>query len=277
METLSLITIILLTTVIAGLVLALLKEKRLKEQFERELESFRGQSEEQIYGRSKFSELGLMSAGITHEISNPLSIILGRVTQLMRRHPSEEDLKKGLQQIKENTERIGKIIANVRSYIYRNEAEVDDFISLREIIDSVMMFYGQRLKNHGIELRLKNIDKMYVSGHRGQYEQAILNLISNAFDAVDHLQEKWIEISAHKEGDKVQIYVEDSGTGIPVEVREKIMDPFFTTKHGKGTGLGLSLVKGVARKHGGDLRYVEAHHTTFLLELPKSSSVVSYH
>lgn len=276
METLQIISYVVLLLAIGGLYLAWMRERKNTNTVQRELEALRGQSEEQIYGRSKFSELGLMSAGITHEISNPLSIILGRVTQLMRRHPTHDELKKGLQQIKDNADRIGKIIQNVRSYIYRNEFETDEFISLREIIDSVLLFYGQRLKNHGIEFRIKNIDKMYVAGHRAQYEQAILNLISNAFDAVDGLHEKWIEISASKNGDKVEIFVEDSGTGIPVEVREKIMDPFFTTKKGKGTGLGLSLVKGVAQKHGGDLKYIDAPHTTFLLELPKSTSI-HYH
>lgn len=276
METLSLIAILVVTTLALFLYANFAKERKRRLALEKELTTVEGESEEDFYNRSKFSELGLMSAGITHEISNPLSIIMARTQQLLKRRPSEEELQKGLAQILANTERITKTIQSVREYIYRNEEQEDEFIPVKDLVNNVLVFYGQRLKNHGIEFRTKNLEKVYVSGHRGQYEQALLNLISNAFDAVDKLPEKWIEVSARKEKDKVQIYVEDSGGGIPAEVRDRIFDPFFTTKKGKGSGLGLSLVKGVAEKHGGEFKYVEAPHTTFMLELPKSSSA-SYH
>lgn len=276
METLSFIIIFVLTSTTLLYVFKYRNEKKARLALSREVKTVEGETDDEFFNRSKFSELGLMSAGITHEISNPLSVIMGRCQQLRKRKFSQEDLEKGLAQIQSNAERISKTIQSVREYIYRNEAQEDEFIALKEIVDNVLVFYGQRLKNHGIDLRMKNLEKIYISGHKGQYEQALLNLVSNAFDAVDKLPEKWIEISARKEGDKVQIFVEDSGGGIPTEVRERIFDPFFTTKKGKGSGLGLSLVKGVANKHGGDFKYVEAPHTTFMLELPKSSST-SYH
>lgn len=181
-----------------------------------------------------------------------------------------------MNQIKSNAERIASIIESVRGYIYRNDDQIEDFISLKDIIDNVLVFYGQRLKNHGIELRLKSIEKTYITGHKGQFEQAMLNMISNSFDAIDQLEEKWIEISAVKTEKTIQIFIKDSGHGIPVEVRGKMLDPFFTTKKNKGSGLGLTLVKGIARKHGGDLKYVENKNTTFMLELPQSSSM-HYH
>jgi C4-dicarboxylate-specific signal transduction histidine kinase len=262
------------------LAFALFRKSKEANNLRDQLKQFKGQTDDELYSRGKFSELGLMSAGITHEISNPLSIIVGRITQLMRIDPSPEkkaELQKGLEQIKTNAERISSILKSVREYIYRNDEQTEDFISLREIINSVLMFYGQRLKNHGIELRLKDIENIYVSGHKGQFEQALLNLISNSFDAIDNLKEKWIEISAEKSGDNVQIFVKDSGFGIPAEVREHILDPFFTTKKNKGSGLGLSLVKGIAEKHGGELKYVEDEHTTFMLQLPQASSMQYHH
>ncbi|HXH32738.1 MAG TPA: ATP-binding protein [Bacteriovoracaceae bacterium] len=260
----------------AGLALALYLSKRRARQLTKQLDELNAHTEEDMYGRGKLSELGLMSAGITHEISNPLSIIMGRLELLMKndRQLEKESLKKGLEQIKVNSERIATIVQSVRSYIYRDEDKVEDFISLKEIIDSVLVFCGQRLQSHGIELKLRNIDKIYVSGHRGQYEQAILNLINNAFDAVDHLPEKWIEISATRSFDVVMIFFVDSGHGIPVEVSAKMLDPFYSTKKGRGTGLGLTLVKGIAQKHGGDLKYApEEPHTTFMLELPQASAM----
>ncbi len=236
-----------------------------------------GTKSSDLFGKGKFSELGLMSAGIAHEISNPLTIIQGHVTQLERFYRDEnreKDVAKGLHQIKFASERIGKIIQNLRQYIYRDDLQEESEIPLSEIIESVQLFIGQRLKNHGIEFRTINTDGVYLKGHRGQFEQAILNLINNSFDAVDSLTEKWIEINAVQHGDMVDIYVKDAGHGIPNDIKSQMLTPFFTTKVQRGTGLGLPLVKGIAEKHGGDLSYVEkAPNTTFLLELPKGVSL----
>lgn len=278
MENLNVIILLSLFMIItASLVMALMNEQRKAKRLSGELSRFKGQNEDELYDRGKFSELGLMSAGITHEISNPLSIILGRVTQLERRTGSDSELANGLAQIKDKAQRIAKIVQSVREYIYRNEEAEEDFISLSEVIDKVLIFYGQRLKNHGIDLRLNNIDRVFVRGHRGQYEQAILNLISNSFDAIDNLPEKWIDISTMRGPDNVQIFFKDSGHGIPVDLRSKILDPFFSTKKSKGSGLGLPVVRGIAQKHGGDLRYVDAPNTTFLLELPQASGTLYHH
>jgi signal transduction histidine kinase len=280
MENYQIITFAFFLLLASALLFALYKKtnevKSLKEQFK----GFKGSTEDELFHRGKFSELGLMFAGITHEISNPLSIIIGRITQLLRIDPSPDkkaEIEKGLQQIKSNAERIGAIIQNVRDYIYRNDERSEEYISLQEIINNVLVFYGQRLKNHGIELRLKDIDRVYVSGHKGQFEQAMLNLVSNSFDAIDNLNEKWIEISATKDGDNVQIFITDSGRGIPAEVRSRMLDPFYTTKKNKGSGLGLSLVRWIAEKHGGDLKYVEGEHTTFMLQLPEANSMQYHH
>lgn len=256
------------------------REKQCSINFLKQLDSFKGQTDDEIYGRGKFSELGMMTAGITHEISNPLSVIVGKVSQMLKRDSyslNPEDLKNGLELIQSNAERITTIINSVREYIYSNKDKNEDFISLKEIIDDVLVFYGQRLKNHGIKLHLNNINKVYLSGHKGQLEQAFLNLLSNSFDAVDNLPEKWIEISAVLTNENIQVYVKDSGHGIPKEVSSKMLDPFFSTKKEKGTGLGLSLIRGIAQKHGGSFKYIEAPNTTFLLELPQASSANYQH
>jgi C4-dicarboxylate-specific signal transduction histidine kinase len=274
--TIYLLSFILITSLAIALIFKMKEANKLKDQ----LEKIRGKSDDELFTRGKFTELGLMSAGITHEISNPLSIILGRATQLSRLDVTPDkksEFEKGLQQIKINADRITSIIQSIRDYIYRNDENIEDFITLTEIINGVLVFYRQRLKNHGIELRVKNVKDIYISGHKGEFEQALLNLISNSFDAVDKLDEKWIEISAVKKDDKVQIYVKESGHGIPVEVRKKMLDLFFTTKNKNGSGLGLSLVKGIAQKHGGDLKYIEDEHTTFMIELPKASSLQYHH
>src|SRR5665647_1326924 len=176
METLQIIFLAVFLITLYSLTAALIMAKKRAKILEQQLSDLK-QTDEVMYNRGKFSELGLMSAGIAHEISNPLSIILAKLSQLMKsdRSIDKETLEKGLALIKNNAERIEVIIQNMRAYIYRNEDTVEDFIPLKDIIDNVLVFCGQRLKNHGIELRLKNIARVFISGHKGQYEQAILN------------------------------------------------------------------------------------------------------
>lgn len=240
----------------------------------KELEAIKSLSQDGFIERGKFSELGLMSAGIAHEISNPLSVILGRLQLLQRiyRDPlKQKEVALGLNQIQSASQRIEKTIKGIRSYIYRNDDVVEDQIALSDIIDDVLVFCGERLKNHGIEFRTIGTEAIFLRGHKGQFEQALLNLINNSFDAVDKLEEKWIEIVVVEEGDVVDIYFKDSGHGIAPDVRQKMMEPFYSSKPQKGSGLGLPLVKSIAERHSGSLTYIDkSENTTFLLELPKA-------
>ena len=102
-----------------------------------------------------------------------------------------------------------------------------------------------------------------------------MNLFNNAFDAIEFLPDKWIELSGQETTDSVKLFVKDSGRGIPEDIAQRIMEPFFTTKKsGRGTGLGLALSKGIVEKHGGKLVYLKnSPHTTFLIELPKNPQI----
>lgn len=271
--TVEIILISLLVCALGFSIFLFLKEKNKNISCSKKISDLSSDRDNDLFGKGKFSELGLMSAGIAHEISNPLTIIQGGITKLQRifRDPDKQkEVAQGLQQINFASERIGTVITGMRNYIYRNDEIAEEAISLQAMIDNVLLFCGERLKSHGIEFRTINVENVFINGHRGQLEQAFLNLINNSFDAVDGQEEKWIEISVVNEEDVIDIYVKDSGHGIPPDIKSKMLEPFFTTKHNKGTGLGLPLVKGIAEKHGGDLVYIEkSPNTTFLLELPK--------
>jgi signal transduction histidine kinase len=247
------------------------------EEHKRELTKLVDQRNDKLIGQSKYAELGLMSAGIAHEINNPLAVIQAKTTQLLRlyRDPSKtKELAEGLEQILFTSERINRTIQGVREFVHQDEnAQYSEF-TLQDLIDSVLSFCGQRLKNHGVNLRFYGIENMMIRGNKIQLEQILLNLINNSFDAIEFLPEKWIELTAENKDEKVRLMFKDSGTGIPVELADKIMEPFFSTKDlSKGTGMGLSLARGIAEQHGGDLSYVrDSSHTTFLLELPLRSS-----
>ncbi len=244
--------------------------KKLKNQ----LSEFKKRSSSDMYALGKFSEFEMIAAGVTHEISNPLSVILARSSQLLKsvnNEKGDDTIVKGITQIHQSAEKITTLIKNLRSYIGRSEEAPEEIIALKDILSEALGLVEERLKNHGIQLRLKNIEKIFVSGHKKQYEQAILNLISNSFDAIDQQAEKWIEISASKTNERVQLYITDSGHGISKEIRHKMFEPFYTSKKGKGTGLGLTIVRGLIQRNGGNLKYVEGANTTFLLELPKAA------
>lgn len=121
-----------------------------------------------------------------------------------------------------------------------------------------------------MKLDLKDIEGLKIEGRPAQLSQVILNLISNAVDAIMHQPEKWVELKITLQNEMIIFSVTDSGNGIPKEVAEKIMQPFFTTKEiGKGTGLGLSISKGIVEDHQGKFYYDEnCKNTRFCVEIP---------
>ncbi len=248
----------------------LFREHHKKKKALADLAFYKSSKAQELLGKGKLSELRIMAAGIAHEISNPLMVISGHVQRLKRHRPGE-NTEASVEKIESSADRISKIIQGLRNYIYRTDDETETFIPLKEMMEEVLLFCGQRLKNHGVSLKLLSLEGLFVKGHRGQFEQAILNLINNSLDAIDGQSEKWIEIYAEKVHDKVYLYFRDSGKGIPDHVQKKMMEPFFSTKPGKSTGLGLPLVKSIAEKFGGDLIYLnDEGNTTFRLELPRA-------
>lgn len=265
------------TFVLLGLAITTISSylEKMSSRHEEAMKQLVKEQKDKLLSSSKYSELGMMSAGIAHEINNPLAVIQARTTQLLRIYGSadeQKDLTEGLQQILYTSERINRTIQGVREFVHQDEKKTEFIeIGLKELIDDVMAFTGQRLKNHGVNIRFYGLDEFSVYGNKIQLEQIILNLLNNSLDAIEFLPDKWIEMSAVQDLEAIQIYFKDSGHGIPPEVASHMMDAFFSTKEvGKGTGLGLALAKGIAEKHGGRLIYIdEGPHTTFLLELPR--------
>jgi C4-dicarboxylate-specific signal transduction histidine kinase len=125
---------------------------------------------------------------------------------------------------------------------------------------------------HLIPIELFPIPKgLTLPCRKTEVSQVILNLLSNAIDAVTEVQDPWIRLHVKDQAEAIEILVEDNGPGIPAEIVDKIMLPFFTTKEvGKGTGLGLTISRTIAESHHGSLHLAtEMPHTTFVLTLPK--------
>lgn len=225
---------------------------------------------------SKMSALGEMAAGLAHEINNPLAVIqanAGILQELVQEQGIDGPAVKQISSTIERTsERIAKIVKGLRSF--SRDGTRDPFVQtpLKSIVEDTLALCAEKVRNAGIDLRVKDIPADLKCDCRpSQISQVLLNLVGNARDAISDLPEKWIEIECIDKGPSVTISVTDSGRGIPEQVLKKIFQPFFTTKEvGKGTGLGLSISRGIIEGHGGTFQVnSNCPNTQFVIELSK--------
>lgn len=242
-----------------------------RKEYESQLETTKAKS----LASAKLASLGEMAGGVAHEINNPLAIISMNAAQLKELiddpEVTKDELKLFVEKIQKTTMRIDRIVKGLKSFA--RGGELDPFIStsIKSIIENTLELCSEKLKKHTVELRLKNIIDVSVECRESQIGQVLLNLISNGVDAIDKQQDKWIEVELKDLDGYIVLDVTDSGKGIPDEVAEKIMQPFFTTKDvGKGTGLGLSISKGIIESHKGRFRLDrKCANTKFSILLPK--------
>lgn len=231
---------------------------------------------------SRMSSLGEMAGGIAHEINNPITII-GTASKLLRKTVESgvtepDKLSNYFDKIDNTTDRISKIISGLLAL--SRDASNEDYSEFKigEIINDVLALCGEKFKAKGIDIRINLEDKVFqtvLTGRRIQYSQVFLNLLHNAYDAVLTLPERWVKIECKVEKNQISLYFTDSGKGIPVEIQEKVMQPFFTTKEvGKGTGLGLSLSMAIIKNHNGEF-YIDnkSENTCFVVVLPINGKV----
>ena len=227
---------------------------------------------------AKLASLGEMAAGIAHEVNNPLTIIQGSahiIKRLVDTEPLDiQNIKLLSGKLIETTGRITKTIKGLKSLSRNGERDPKVLFPIFRAIEQCIDVSERRLKDNAIELDLPLKDSgVNVKGSEVQIGQVIINLINNSIDAIKGLEEKWIKIEVSHSVDYVELLLTDSGRGIPEEVHQKIMEPFFTTKDvNQGTGLGLSISKAIIDDHGGELIFCpETANTTFKIRLPVAS------
>ncbi len=227
---------------------------------------------ERLVAAAKMSSLGEMAGGIAHEINNPLAIIIGKISQLKRRMEANPEATESLTVIETTAKRIAAIIKGLSAFSRNAEKDEMEKIEVLPLIIETLELSKERYRFNSVELKI-NIqlqEKIYVMGRPSQLLQVLINLLNNAYDAVEFLDKRWVEVTVLKESGYCKICITDSGSGISPQIVEKIMTPFFTTKKvGKGTGLGLSISKGLIEDHKGKLYYDSKNpHTSFIIELP---------
>ncbi|WGL61455.1 CHASE domain-containing protein [Pigmentibacter sp. JX0631] len=230
----------------------------------------------QLIQSAKFAALGEMAGGVAHEINNPLTVISGKAYKLVRMAKKNQldinIVEENAVAIENIVKHISKITLGLLTYSRESEEDQLEFEDIDKIIEQATILCNEKFKNNGVQLIIaKNCQSsnIYCSGI--QISQVLLNLLNNAFDAIKNLSNKWIKLDVIDDSKNIFFRVSDCGPPIPDDVKEKIMQPFFTTKKiGEGTGLGLSVSRGIIEKHKGEF-YLDKNvkETTFVIKLPK--------
>ena len=227
------------------------------------------------FQNAKMATLGEMAGGIAHEINNPLSII-----QLLSKQMEElaiegtistEEIQRVSGKIDSTVQRISKITRGLLAFSRGNGGDPFAKERVGKLLDDTLVLCQEKIKKNSVNLELiLPPEDIWIECRTVQISQVILNLIGNAIDAVENLTEKWICLEVLNRGNEIEIQITDSGNGIPTELRDKILSPFFTTKPiGKGTGLGLSVSKGIIEDHHGKLMLnTNCKNTQFVIVLP---------
>ena len=234
----------------------------------------------QLAHADKLATLGTMGAGIAHELNNPLTVISAEADEILdavREGYDDIDLTMlSVRNIKNCAERMRHIIDHIRRYARKDDDEPWQRLDINLPIQDSLIILKPQIENSGIVVNLsltQNLPKIW--GHPSRLESVFQNLIANARDAFNHVQDgraKHLTIrSTHEAGGYIRVEFEDNACGMSDEVRKKIFDPFYTTKEmGRGTGLGLAITLDHIHEHQATLTLdsKENEGTKFTLKFP---------
>jgi two-component system, NtrC family, sensor kinase len=231
--------------------------------------STRVQLEEQLQISEKMASIGLLAAGVAHEVNTPLTGISSFAQMLLEGAEPEDPRTKVLEKIERQTFRAAKIVNGLLNLA--RPAQVDSGpCDINAVINDVLSLLEHQFRTGRIQVR-KELDASgpIVQGIEHKLQQVFLNLFLNARDAMP--KGGWLTIVTRQEADGAIVEVADTGSGIPPEHLSRIYDPFFTTKDiGKGTGLGLSITYGIVQEHDGTIACDSqiGQGTRFIIRLP---------
>jgi PAS domain S-box-containing protein len=231
----------------------------------------RNSLEEQLQQREKLSSIGLLAAGVAHEVNTPLTGV-SSYTQMLLGMLSENDPKHALlQKVRTQAERATNIVNNLLNFSRTGSATEFGQLDMKRVLDDTLQLLEPQLRRSQIEIvRRYDPDAPAVYGNAGKLQQVFTNLILNARDAIPEGGRITLATSGSEDG-SITVEVSDTGIGIAPENVAKIYDPFYTTKGvGRGTGLGLAVSYGIVQEHTGriSVESIPGRGTTFRITLP---------
>lgn len=247
---------------------------QLEQRIEEEIAK-RNQQQEVIIQQSKLASLGELAAGIAHEINQPLNIISFTMDNILAHIQAKklnpEYLNKKIDKVFQNIFRVKNTIQHIQTFSREQKEGNSEKFDLNKPVSDAISLLSEQYRKHGIKLITDFSPKaLPVFGNPFKLEQVLLNLVSNARDAVSEPDSKII-VKTEFSNNSALLKVIDNGTGIKKEILEQVIHPFFTTKQpGEGTGLGLSISYGIVKDMGGNLELLstEGKGTTAVVALP---------
>jgi two-component system, NtrC family, sensor kinase len=235
----------------------------------------RERMEEQMSQTEKLTSLGLLAAGVAHEVNTPLAVISNYIQMLAKQMPEDDPRHTLIEKIIKQTFRASEIVNNLLNFSRTGPGELAD-VDLNRIVEETLSLVSHPLKTSHIQV-VKQLSEGIppVRGSANKLQQVFLNLFLNARDAMP--SGGMLEVRTAGHNGSVEVEVMDTGNGIPREHIHKIFDPFFTTKSsGRGTGLGLSVTYGIIKEHAGkiDVRSTPGRGTSFHVEFPAVRNAV---
>jgi hypothetical protein len=227
--------------------------------------------EEQLQQREKLSSIGLLAAGVAHEVNTPLTGVSSYTQMLMRMIPETDPKHALLQKVHRQTDRASNIVNNLLNFSRVGNAAEFSEIDIHRVLDDTIQLLEPQMRRSQIEIiRNYGIEIPKIFGNAGKLQQVFTNLLLNSRDAIP--ESGTIELTTYlNHDDTISIEVADNGIGIAPENMSKIYDPFFTTKGvGRGTGLGLAVSYGIVQEHAGHISVESTPRlgTTFRITFP---------
>ena len=232
-------------------------------------------SQAQLVESSRLAAMGLMAAGVAHEVNTPLGAIqisTELAAKCLERKP--EDVPKHLQSVERATERARKAVERILYYAKPMGKEEAETFSVAGVVEDALALLSHRIDRARSSVRTEVPESLQLTGERQSFYSLVFNLILNALEAVGATEEATVWVRCGQTDDRVVLEVEDSGPGVPEDVKAQIFEPFFTTRpSGQGTGLGLHLARTAAELFEGRLFLAprREHGAIFRAEFPKKS------
>jgi len=255
-----------------------------KQRLEAALEQIK-ETETLLVRNEKLASLGRLSAGLIHEINNPLNyakqgLYVLRATAAHLNAKDSAEFMETLGDIEGGVDRVARIIADLRGFS-RSTHQLDHSFDLKPAVETTLRFFSAAFRE-GVNVTVAIPEHLEVRGDRNQFVQVLINLVQNALDAMSGKdypegESRTLQVTADHTDQLTRLRVRDNGPGIPPDIQQQIFDPFFTTKDvGEGMGLGLSICHQIISEHGGRIlvESTPGQFCEFVLEFPPVPSII---